>query len=220
MTLIELVAAIVITGIMATAGAAAFASVIDHRRAIKASTVETERATALRDMLRGWLAQGTVQIQRGGGPQRGGQQTRTTQVAQVRQSNIPSTGITAALAAGDELTITTPAPTPLAGPVTRMRLFVDGDPNTTEEGLTMEYMPPNASQALQRLELDRSIGTFVVEFLDRRTNRWVPSTEAATIQPLAVRVTLGPAEGDTLPRVLTLPFTIRIGDPSQPMVGR
>ena len=68
MTLMERVVAIAITGMMAAAGAATFASIIDHRRVIKESTVETERAAALRELVRTWIAAGTLQIQQGGGP--------------------------------------------------------------------------------------------------------------------------------------------------------
>ena len=59
-----------------------------------------------------------------------------------------------------------------------------------------------------------------VEILDRRTNRWVSSREAATVQPLAVRLTFSPAEGETMPALMQLPYVFRIGDSSQPMVGR
>ena len=54
MTLMELVIGLAITGMMATAGAVAFGSIIDHRRVVRTASVTTERAAALRDMLRGW----------------------------------------------------------------------------------------------------------------------------------------------------------------------
>ena len=46
MTLMELAVAIALTGMMAAAGAATFSAIIDHRRVIRESTVETERAAA------------------------------------------------------------------------------------------------------------------------------------------------------------------------------
>ena len=46
MTLMELVVGIAITGMMAAMGAAAFASIIDHRRVILTSTGSMERASA------------------------------------------------------------------------------------------------------------------------------------------------------------------------------
>jgi len=52
MTLMELVIGLAITGMMATAGAVAFGSIIDHRQVIRTATVETERAAALQTVLR------------------------------------------------------------------------------------------------------------------------------------------------------------------------
>src|SRR5690606_7133586 len=60
MTLMELVIGLVITGMMAIAGTAAFTSIIDHRRVITEATVETERAAALREMLRTWIGSGSL----------------------------------------------------------------------------------------------------------------------------------------------------------------
>jgi Tfp pilus assembly protein FimT len=71
MTLMELVIGLVITSLMATAGAATFSTLIDHRRTIRQATKDVERAAALRETLRSWLIAGTVQIQRGGLPGRG-----------------------------------------------------------------------------------------------------------------------------------------------------
>src|SRR3954470_19642620 len=68
MTLMELVIGLTITGMMATAGAVAFGSIIDHRQIIRTATVETERAAAMREMIRGWINAGSIQIQQGGGP--------------------------------------------------------------------------------------------------------------------------------------------------------
>ncbi len=122
--------------------------------------------------------------------------------------------VTAAAKTGDELTINTTAMTPAAGASARIRLFVDGDDNTPERGLTMEYQSGNASP-LQRRQLDSAIALMTVEFLDNRTGRWVSADQAATIQPFAVRFSFAAAEQDSLPRLLQLPFVFRIGDVQQ-----
>ena len=217
MTLMELVIGITITGLMALAGAGAFASIIDHRKVIRESTIATERAAALRDMLRTWISSGQIQIQQGGGP-RG--LTRTTigmstgqMTAQTIASRNP-VAVAGAQAAGDELVFTTNALNPSMLPNVRIRLYIDADANTPETGLTMEYQP-NTQMPIVRRAIDASIGTLVVEFLDRRTGRWFKATEAATIQSRAVRVTLLPAEGDTLPALLQLPMIFPIGQASQ-----
>lgn len=196
MTLMELLVGLALTGAMAAMGAATFGSIIDHRRVIKESTVEMERAAALREQLRNWIGGGTVLIPQGGGPRLG------TSSASVMPG---SAVITSAVASGDELTVNTYAPNPAGTPTARMRFFVDGDDATPERGLAVEYQSSNQTP-LQRLQLEPSIGTLKVEFLDQRTNRWRPASEAATIQPVAVRVSLLPPEKGTLPAILQLPM--------------
>jgi type II secretory pathway pseudopilin PulG len=195
MTLMELMVGLVITGAMATIGAAAFGSIIDHRRIIRESTVGMERASALRDQLRLWIGSGTVLIQTGGVPNIGGRSPAMSS----------GTTISAAAATGDEISVNTTAPNPANAPSVRMRIFIDGDEGTPERGLTIEYQTSNQAP-LQRLQLEPSIGGMKVEYLDQRTNRWRPASEAATIQPIAVRVWLLPASGVQLPAILQVPM--------------
>ena len=209
MTLMELVVAIALTGMMAAAGAATFASIIDHRRVIRESTVATERAAATREMIRTWIAASSILIQQGGGP-RG----LTSGMRASNNPNVIGGGVTAAVQTGDEITFTTSAITPAASPNTRVRLFVDGDPNTIEHGLAIEYQGGNAAP-LRRMQLDSTIGVMIVEYLDNRTGRWYPALQASTIQPIAMRFAFAPADGDSIPRLLQLPFMFRMGDPQQ-----
>jgi prepilin-type N-terminal cleavage/methylation domain-containing protein len=201
MTLMELVVGLAITGVMAATGAAAFGSIIDHRRAIKESTVGMERASALREQLRQWIGSGTVLIQQGGVPNVGGR----TSVASSTASTI-----SAAASTGDEISVNTSAWNPAMTPSVRMRIFVDGDEGTPERGLTVEYQSSNQAP-LQRRELDRTIGGMTVEFLDQRTGRWRPWAEQAAIQPIAVRLWLLPLQGQVLPSILQLPMVFKMG---------
>jgi prepilin-type N-terminal cleavage/methylation domain-containing protein len=210
MTLMELVIGLAITGMMAAAGAGAFASIIDHRRDIREASVSTERAAALREMIHSWIVAGTVQIQQGGGPRgltrgiaggvAGGQSRGGNNVAAV----------STAQAIGDEVSFTTTALNPSLLAAVRIRLYIDGDNNTPEKGLTIEYQP-NLQQPLVRKMLDSTIDTLKVEFLDTRTGRWFRSTEAATIRPRAVRLTLLGGEHGKLPPILSLPMMFTIG---------
>jgi prepilin-type N-terminal cleavage/methylation domain-containing protein len=209
MTLMELVVAIALTGMMAAAGAATFSSIIDHRRVIRESTVSTERAAALREMIRTWIAASSILIQQGGGPRGLTSNARTS-----ARPGMATSGVTAAATTGDEVTFTTSAMTPTPSSNTRVRLFVDGDPNTPESGLTIEYQGSNASP-LERRQLDSTIGVMTVEYLDNRTGRWFEATQVATIQPIAMRIALAAAEGDSIPRLLQLPFVFRMGDVQQ-----
>lgn len=225
MTLIELVIALVITGMMAVMGTATLSSIIDQRRAILSGTADMERASALRDQLRTWLLSGTIQIVTGGmtaGMGRGGATSftfssiapapTTTGAAAggVTPGETTAPAITAAVAAGDEITFVTTADNPANSPTARMRLFIDADPSTPETGLTLEYQASTATP-LQRIQLEPSIGLLKVEFLDQRTNQWFESTQAAAITPIAVRVTLGPYDGGHLPGILGVPMIFAMG---------
>jgi type II secretory pathway pseudopilin PulG len=207
MTLLELMVAIAITGMMAVAGATTFSSIIDHRRVIRESTLATERAVALRELVRGWIAAGNILIQAGGVPRGFSTSARTGRGGMA-------TGVTAAASIGDEITITTTALMPSLSPTTRIRLFVDGDSNTPEKGLTIEYQGSNNSP-LQRRELDSTIGTMTVELLDNRTGRWYASGQGAAITPVAVRFHFAATDGDSIPRILSLPFVYKLGDVQQ-----
>lgn len=207
MTLMELVIGLAITGMMAAAGAGAFESIIAHRAIIHDASVSTERAAALRDMLHVWIAAGTVQIPRGGGPR--GLTRGLGAAAPARDgatSAMNTAAVSAAQASGDELSFTTSALNPSLVANVRIRLYVDADDNTPEHGLTMEYQA-NLQQPIARRMLDSTIDTLKVEFLDSRTNRWLRASEAATItNPVAVRVTLLPGTGHSVPPILELPM--------------
>jgi type II secretory pathway pseudopilin PulG len=212
MTLMELVIGLAITGMMAAAGAGAFSSIIAHRRIIRDASVDTERAAAFREMLETWINAGTVQIQRGGGP-RGLTRGVGAALPTGGRGGITSNtaAVSAATAIGDEITFTTTALNPAFTANARIRLYIDGDDNTPERGLTMEYQP-NLQQPLVRRMLDSTIDTLKVEYLDPRTDKWVRASEAATIATqTAVRVTLLPGEKHTIPAILQVPMIFMIG---------
>jgi len=212
MTLMELVIGLAITGMMAAAGAGAFSSIIAHRRIIRDASVDIERAAAFREMLETWINAGTVQIQRGGGPRgltRGVGAALPTGVRGGITSN--TAAVSAATAIGDEITFTTTALNPAFTANARIRLYIDGDDNTPERGLTMEYQP-NLQQPLVRRMLDSTIDTLKVEYLDSRTDKWIRASEAATIATqTAVRVTLLPGEKHAIPAILQVPMIFMIG---------
>jgi prepilin-type N-terminal cleavage/methylation domain-containing protein len=215
MTLMELVIGLAITGMMAAAGVGAFSSIIDHRRIVREASVSTERAGALREMIKSWIYAGTIQIQRGGGP-RG--LTRSAAAAAVPPGAMSATATSAAQASGDELTFTTSAPNPSLLANVRIRLFIDADPNTPEQGLTIEYQP-NAQQPLVRRMLDSTIDSLHVEYLDQRTSRWFPASEAATITVFAARLWMHSTDTTQSP-LLALPMTFPIGNPNLSAANR
>jgi prepilin-type N-terminal cleavage/methylation domain-containing protein len=229
MTLMELTIALVITGLMAAVGASAFETIIDHQRDIVRATAATERAAALRETIHSWLISGNVLVTSGGLPQMGVRSSgpsagrsgsamsslQTVTPGATASSATSTPTITAAQAAGPEVDFTTTAPNPADAPQARMRLFIDGDPGTTETGLTLEFQA-STQAPLQRIELEPTIDSLDVEYLDTRTNLWYPASEASTIQPRALRLTLL-STTTSLPGILTLPMIIAMGQqPTRP----
>lgn len=218
MTLIELVIALAILAMVAATGGHAFGTIIDQQTTIRTASAEVERASALRETIRQWILQGEPQIQRGGAPRgaRGGAAQTVAAVAPGSSSRGTPTGVTAAASTGNELTVLTNGPNPLMSASVRIRIFVDADEATPEKGLAIEYQSQvqgagNLS-VLQRMQLDPDVGDLKVEFYDQRTTRWLASTEASTGQPIALRFTMLPADGKTLPRLLGLPITLVFGE--------
>jgi prepilin-type N-terminal cleavage/methylation domain-containing protein len=211
MTLMELVIGLAITGLMAAAGAGAFASIIDHKRVISTATASTERATSIRETIRSWALSGNVRIQIGGIPRglasgaartagRGG-------AAGATNGSMNVANVTPAKAAGDELTIAgVTAVNPSMQPSVTIRLYIDADENTPEKGLTMEYQPQVQLPLVRRM-LDSTIDVLTVEYLDIRTKRWIASSQAATLSGgSAVRVTLGSSSKTGASAILGVPM--------------
>src|SRR5262245_26626988 len=210
MTLMELVIGLAITGMMAAAGAAAFTSIVDHRGTVRKANAATERAAALREMIRLWILNGNVRVDIGGGPRglnRAGQATRVT----MRTGNTV-VDLTPAKNSGDQVTIVTSAVNPSTMPNLSIRLYIDVDDNTPEKGLTMEYQP-NPQSSLARRMLDSTITTLTLEYLDGRTQRWIESSQAATIGNVrATRISFASSDSTVASRLLSIPITI--GAPS------
>jgi prepilin-type N-terminal cleavage/methylation domain-containing protein len=208
MTLMELVIGLAITGIMAVIGASAFGSVIDHRKTLETASISLERSSALRDMIQSWLYAGTIQIQRGGVPRGLNAASGAVMRSPVLAGNgmLNNASVSAAQAAGDEISFTTTAANPAGLGSIRIRMYIDADANTPETGLTIEYQP-NAQQPLVRRMLDSTIDTLKVEYLDARTSRWFRASEAATLSGMtAARITLLHGPHGPLPPIVEIPM--------------
>ena len=208
MTLLELVIALVITGLMAAVGFSAFGGIIDNQRRVEQASVTTERAATLRETIHTWLESGTVTVQQGGLPRgmgRSGSSLRTVSASGTAAVQ----SVTPAVVTGDVLSFTTQAPNPANAPQAMMKLFVDDDPTTPEVGLTVEYQA-SAQSPLLRRQLEGSIDTLVIEYLDDRTNRWYPAVDVATIRPKAVRITMHAPAWSEFTGLLAMPMVLRV----------
>jgi type II secretory pathway pseudopilin PulG len=219
MTLMELVIGLAITGIMAAAGVAAFGSIIDHRRVIREANASTERAAALRETIRSWVVNGTPRVQLGGGP-RGLTRGAARGGGPNTLGGMNAASVTPAQATGDDFTVTTSAVTPVMTPNLTIRLYIDGDANTPEKGLTMEYQPTPQSPLLRKM-LDSTIDTLRVEYLDGRTHRWFAASQAATLGSLlAIRLTMIPNPATAPSPLVTLPLVFGLPAAQNAQPGR
>lgn len=216
MTLVELMVGLALTGLMAAAGYGAFAGVLDARARARADAAGAERAAALRETVAGWLASGTVLLVQG--PRPGAPSARAA-------GAVPNAGANGG-SDGDDLTLSTAAPTPAETPLATIRLFVADDAplagrTPPVRGLAVEYRP-RVSDSLRVRELAPEVRALRVEYLDGRTRRWVRAAAAeSTAVPVAVRLWLLGAPGAPLAPVLTLPFVRALGDPADgpPVLG-
>ena len=184
MTLMELVIALLITGMIAAIGAAAFDSVLDNRASAAVATHAVTRAAATRAQLVSWLSSGRFSS----------------------DATRPPSAATLNLGEDDDaLVVIVNTPTPIDYTEAVVHLFIDRDPETTESGLVAEMQSLEAATMVST-ELDSSVTGLLVEYLDPQTNRWVPRKEGVVRSPLAMRMTLSARAPDTLPALLRLPF--------------
>lgn len=184
MTLMELVIALLITGMIAAMGAAAFNSVLDNRASAKIATHAVTRAAATRALLVSWLSSARFS-------------SDATRPPSVTTLNLGEDD--------DALVVFVNTPTPIDYTEAVVHLFIDRDEETPERGLVAEMQSIEAA-TMVRTELDSTVTGLLVEYLDPQMNRWVPRKEGVVRAPLAVRMTLSARPPDTLPPLLRLPI--------------
>ena len=186
MTLMELVIALMITGMIAAIGAAAFNSVLDNRASAKIEIDAVTRAAATRAMLESWLSS-----------------ARFSSDAQR-----PPAVATLNLGEDDDAVVVfVSTPSAIDYTEAAVHLFIDRDPETPQQGLVAEMQAPeDPTGTLVRTQLDSAVTGLLVEYLDGQSNRWVPRKEGVVRSPLALRMTLSARAPDTLPPLLRVPF--------------
>ncbi len=191
MTLMELIVALVVTGMVAAIGASAFSTVVDSRSRTREVTYGITNAAATRAVLVSWLSSG-----------------RVSAIAE-RMPN--ATGLNLA-DDDDALLVVATTSTPLNSGETVVHMYIDRDEETPEKGLVAELESLDlASDEVQTtinrvVQLDSTVSGLLLEYLDEQSRRWIPRREAAVRSPVAVRMTLSATYPDTLPSLLQLPI--------------
>jgi len=193
MTLLELIVGLAITGVTAAVGYGVFASMVDHQARAEAEGDGVARAAAARRMVIQWLTGARLLVDEAGPPFQG--------LDGVYQ-DVPD----------DELTFLTEAAGPEAYGQTVIRLHIDRDSVTPEQGLTAELTPWRGARA-ERVEIEPRAAGLDVRYLTRMLGgaEWLPSWISSTVLPVGIEVTLLLVPGDSLPPLLRLPLVVPIG---------
>ncbi|MGQ0640478.1 MAG: PulJ/GspJ family protein [Gemmatimonadaceae bacterium] len=193
LTLLELVVALTVTGLVLSAGFAALGSLRDRRESLRAATTELSRAAALRTTLREWLSGAELTIEEDAVDFRG------------------LDGVSADLA-DDELRFRTSTSSPLAPAGTTIRLYIDRSDSTPERGLVAE-LQESTRDPRRVLELDANVTALDVRYLSLlgAQEKWSASWISFTVLPAAVELRLLPAASGRLDPLLELPLLVPLG---------
>jgi type II secretory pathway pseudopilin PulG len=193
MTLMELVVGLTVTGLVLSAGYAAFSSVTDHRARAEAVTSAISHAAAARRTLSRWLEGARLTVDDGGPPFQG---------LDGIHDGLPN----------DELTFLTTAGGNGRLMEMVLRLYVDRDSATPERGLTAELSEWRGT-TMQRIEVEPAATTLDLRYFTRMLghDEWLPSWISSTVLPAGVELRLAAVEGDTLPALLRLPVAVPLG---------
>lgn len=192
MTLLELLAALTVTGLAAGIGGATLALLTDRRAALQDSSRPTERAAAARRRIIGWIegAHGAASPFSGNAPA----------VFQLLDRTVNGQ-------ARDELLFTTSAPTPLGAGDAFVRLYVNDQREADARGLVAEIFERPDGPGL-RLLLDPAVTELDARCLTdlAGTTQWMPSFLSTQVVPRGVVLRLRAADPDSLHPLLRLPM--------------
>jgi type II secretory pathway pseudopilin PulG len=163
MTLLELVVALVVTGLVISFGYAAFATVIDRREHANLAAHETARAAGLRRTLLQWMDGSVQQVATGG-------------------DTDPN--------AMNQLRFMTRTKTPMRSPVTGVRLFVNDGSDGFPPGL-VAILRPDVGEDSLRVMLDPTARSMSIQYqvVTGGVRQWrTPETLVASESPLLTRL--------------------------------
>jgi prepilin-type N-terminal cleavage/methylation domain-containing protein len=204
LTLIELVVAVTIAGIVLAAGYAALGQIADSRQRARAATDVVSRSAAIRRTIRAWVAGARLTIEEDAvvfrgldGVHDGGDDPRTRS-----RFDLPD----------DEVTFLTTATTPLGANGTVVRIFVDRDEKTPERGLVARLTELGSVRAAT-VELEPHVSSLDVRYLSSVLGapQWLPSWISSSVMPGGVELRIGALSADSLPPLLSLPLTVAFG---------
>jgi prepilin-type N-terminal cleavage/methylation domain-containing protein len=192
LTLIELVVALTITGLVMITGYSALSTLVDHRDRVVAATDSVTTIAGKRQLL--------VDLLRG------------AQLNISGQAKFEGIGGVDHDLPDDALTFVTNAPTPADANQTLVRVYIDREEKTPERGLMMEIADTRGDPG-KRIELDPRVSGLEIRYLSgvfgKRT--WLDSWVSTTVLPSAVRLSFVSAQNDSVPPLLRVPIIVPLG---------
>lgn len=192
LTLIELLVALTITGLVMAFGYGALSVMVDHRTRVMAATDAVASAAAKRRMLVGWLRGARLTIEG----------DATFEGLHGVDEDRPD----------DALTFVTNAPTPLGSNETVVRVYIDRDDKTPERGLTVTLTDRKGGVA-RRIEVDPHATGLDIRYLSGifGTRAWLESWVSTTVLPSAVKLIASSEQPDSLSSLLRPAIVVPLG---------
>ncbi len=201
-TLVELLVALVVAGVAVAIGYAGLAQLSDAAALSRASSRSVISAASARSELRTWLSSATLM-----------DGTHTFRGVHRTIGPVHADELTMAVSTGGSLR---------RGPQ-RLRLWLDVDPLTTQEGPVVELVPigdggPGSPDTLELAPSARGLALRYLVTVDGR-DRWVDEWTSPSQLPHAVELRLLEVEAATLgaaddrprlPPLLAMPVTVRV----------
>lgn len=186
-TLVEVLTALVVAGIVATAVVAGVRAVTTWTAEARQRARDANRAGAVRGQLRAWLASAAAPAS----AEAGGFRFRNASAEGGRDD--------------DELAWTTRAGSPVAPGPARVRLFVDRDSTTAQRGLVAE-VSRGGDVTPRRVELAPAATGLDLRFrLASGTRGWTADWTSTRQRPAAVELTV---RGDSVSGLLRAPVVV------------
>lgn len=192
LTLIELLVALTITGLVMGSGYSALSVMVDHRTRVMEATDAVASAAAKRRMLTGWLRGARLAIE-----------------GDAMFEGLPGTDDDRP---DDAMTFVTNAPTPLGTSETVVRVYIDRDDKTPERGLTVR-LADRTGEVSRRIEVDHRATGLEIRYLSGLFGKraWLESWVSTTVLPSAVRLTASSEQPDSLPSLLRPAIVVPLG---------
>lgn len=192
LTLVELLVALTVTAVTMSVGWSALGTIADRRERARAASTVTVRAANVRRQVVAWLEGAHVT---------GEEDAPPFQVTDHASRGRPD----------DELSFLTSATTPLGRGDVGVRLYVDRDPRTAEQGLVAAFADRWTARTM-RVELDPSVVALEVRCRSdmRGRTEWLASWLSGTVVPQGVELTLAAAGTERLAPLLRVPIVVAI----------